>query len=143
MKKYLLILTLLMACSSQTIYSTKKHIMMGSLWEKNATKAEVIGSFGNKYKEVQDGIIYSIHGLESIQSGHFFESDILVEQYIFLDEKSLEELKAQIPCAWSENNKQKAMGHTVYSVQSGECSKHQLSYKFLPGNNFYEVRWKK
>jgi hypothetical protein len=132
-----------MACSSQRVDSAKKHVMMGFLWQKNATKAEVIGSFGNNYKEVQDGIIYSIPGLESIQSGHFFEADKLVEQYIFLDEKSLEELKSQTPCNWSENNKLVAMGHTVYKVQRGECSRQGLTYKFLPGNNYYEIRWMK
>ncbi len=116
---------------------------MESLWEKKATRKDVIRSLGDVYKEVKGGISYPFHGNYGIESAHFFESDILVEQFIFLDEKSLVELKSHATCSWIEKSDSVSLGHTVYTVKSGECLDRQVSYKFLPGNNYYEVRWRK
>jgi hypothetical protein len=105
---------------------------MESLWEKKATKKDVIRSLGDGYKEVKGGITYPFHGDYGIESAHFFESDILVEQFIFLDEKSLEELRSQATCSWIEKIDSVTLGHTVCTVKIGECLDRQVSYKFLP-----------
>ena len=143
MKLYFLILIFILSCSSQTIYIPKKPSVMNDLWKNNAKKDEVIRALGNNFKEIHGGIAYSFDEFKSFQSGHFFESDRLVEQFILIDEQSLEELKLYISCSWTEEQDLRPVGHTVYTIKSGKCSLYQISYMFLPGSNRYEVRWKK
>jgi hypothetical protein len=144
MKALILISMLLMACSSKTEHSVKKYALMDSLWKKKSSTIEVIESLGNQYKEVHEGIIYEFSGSNSIESGHFFSKEQkLVEQFIFLDEAAFLDFKKVTPCLWRESEKMESVGHTVYSVKRGRCVNKNISYEFKPGNNRYEVRWKK
>ena len=144
MKTLILLLSVLIACSSKIEHPIQKYYSMDSLWKKNATKEEVIKSFGIEYKEAHGGIIYTNPEYKNIESGHFFDkTKKLVEQFIFLDEASLLDFKKMVPCSWSENEKKESSGHTVYTVKRGKCAEKNISYEFRPGFNRYEVRWKR
>lgn len=144
MKTFLLALSFLMACTSKQDAPLKKYVLMDSLWKKDATKEEVIQLLGSEYNEAHGGVIYTFPDSKSIESGHFFDkSQALVEQFIFLDEKSLADLKIVTSCSWNESEKNESVGHTVYSVRRGKCTEKNISYEFKPGSNHYEVRWKR
>ncbi|MGE3610735.1 MAG: hypothetical protein AB7I27_14175 [Bacteriovoracaceae bacterium] len=144
MKTLILLSSILIACTSKTEHPMKKYASMDSLWTKNSSRGEVIDSLGNEYKEAHDGIIYELPSSKSVESGHFFsEAQKLVEQFIFLDEAAFLDFKKVVPCSWSESEKMESVGHTVYSIKRGRCVEKNLSYEFRPGNNRYEVRWKR
>ena len=144
MKTLILLTSILMACASKTEHPLKKYTSMDYLWMKNSSRGQVIESLGSEYKEEHGGIIYEFSSSESIESGHFFnKAQKLVEQFIFLDEASFLDFKKVIPCSWNDSEEMKSVGHTVYSIKKGSCDKKNISYEFKPGDNRYEVRWKK
>lgn len=145
MKSLLFILICLIGCTSNTNPSfQKKYIKMNSLWSENASKTEVIKTFGKEFDEVKDGIIYKIQNSQFIESGHFFDnSQKLVEQFILVDQASLKDLKQHISCEWKEREEKKSVGHTVQTIESGVCGDKNITYEYRPDIRFYEVRWKK
>jgi hypothetical protein len=144
MKTLILLSLILIACSSRTEHPVKKYVSMDSLWTNNSSRGEVIKSLGSEYKEAQGGIIYTFASSKSVESGHFFnEEQKLIEQFVFLDQAAFLDFKKVVPCLWNESEKMESVGHTVYSVKRGTCVKGNISYEFMPGNNRYEVRWKK
>jgi hypothetical protein len=144
MKALILLSLIIMACSSREQHSVKKYELMDTLWAKNSSRDEVLEFLGGQYKAVPEGIIYERPNTKSVESGHFFsEAQKLVEQFIILDEASFMDFKKLIPCSWDESEKMESLGHTVYSVKRGACAEKNITYEFQPGNNRYEVRWKK
>lgn len=144
MKVLLLFLMTFVSCSSSFKKTSKPYVLMNSLWKKSASKEEVVETLGSEYKNIEGGIRYYYPEIpDSVKSAHFFESDKLVEQFIFLDETSLSDFLVQIPCSWEKNAKRKNHGHTFYIVKEGRCVKDNITYQYLPGNGHYEVRWKK
>src|SRR5688500_2792166 len=104
MKSLLFILICLISCTSNTNPSfKKKYLKMNSLWSENASKAEVMKTLGRKFDEVKGGIFYKFQDDQIVESGHFFDnSQKLVEQFIFVDQVSLKDLKQNISCEWKE-----------------------------------------
>lgn len=144
MKFLSLLLLITAACSSSKDVSTQTYVKMNYLWNSDATKNEVIRSFGNDFKEQNGGIVYWDPQGQAIERGHFFDrNQQIAEQFILLDEKELINFKSLVTCAWSETEKMESVGHTVYSVKRGKCQSKNISYEFKPGSNTYEVRWKK
>lgn len=144
MNTFIILLSLLMACSSYVEHPVRKYVSMDTLWRNNSSKEEVIKILGKQYREISEGIVYDILNSNTIESAHFFDQDhILVEQFIFLDETLFQDFKKNTQCKWDESEKMVSVGHTVYTVKKGKCTDKNISYEFKAGNNRYEVRWKR
>lgn len=143
MKYIFLSLFFTLACSSNGEKEESRSVVMNSLWKSKATKQEIIKKLGNEYNDLGYALVYPTKWESSVKSVHWFKDDVLNEQIIHLDEKSLEQMKLDIPCPWEESEKKEGHGHTVYLVKRGKCVQNNIEYNYKPGNAYYEVRWKK
>jgi hypothetical protein len=145
MKKLILILLLLIsACSSSAENKKYKSLILNELWEKHSTRIEVIKSLGDKFTEVDSGIVYKYPNSDRPEIGLFFDtSNKLVEQFAFLDESSLQHLKKSVNCKWNETEEVKNVAHYQRTIKKGSCSALSITYETYLGLNAYEVRWKR
>lgn len=145
MKKLILILLLLISgCSSSGENKRYKFQIQNDLWEKQSTKSEVIKSLGTGFTEVDSGIVYKYPNSDRPEIGLFFDaSNKLVEQFAFLDERSLQDFKSSINCKWKEVEEVKSVAHYQRTIKKGSCSALSITYETYLGLNAYEVRWKR
>lgn len=136
------ILLFFIACSSKNVAPESIYITMNKLWKDKVSKEQLIIKLGDNYKTVEDAIIYPFSSPESISSVHWFKEGILNEQIIFLDEKSLDKMRSDIPCQWEETEQNEDHGHIIYSVRRGKCKQSSIEYNYRPGYANFEVRWK-
>ena len=145
MKKLILILLLLISgCSSSGENKRYKFQIQNDLWEKQSTKSEVIKSLGAEFTEVDSEIVYKYPNSDRPEIGLFFDaSNKLVEQFAFLDERSLQDFKSSINCKWKEVEEVKSVAHYQRTIKKGSCSALSITYETYLGLNAYEVRWKR
>ena len=103
----------------------------------------MIKELGTGYEEKHKGIIYRFLW-NSIESGYFFDSTgKLSTQFLFVPKEKLEELKKIISCAWNEKSEIKDIGHTIHTIESGQCASENISYEYRPSMLLYEFRWER
>lgn len=143
--KLLFFLLFAIACSQVSTKPQERYEVMDGLWIRKATKAEVTDTLGIPSEQVNQGMVYRPpQSRASITSAHFFDKNgLLQEQFILLHEDQLQELKAQLKCSWSVQEKVLSTPHTVRKVESGQCNSRNITYDFLPQSVLYEVRWKR
>lgn len=134
----------LCACSSSLQVRDKKYLVLKELWEKSSKRAEAIKELGGGFSQVDSGIVYTYPNSKRPEIGLFFDSsDRLIEQFVFIDEKSLVQFKASIHCKWNETEEERAIAHYYRTIKKGSCPKLNIYYEAFPDINAYEVRWKK
>lgn len=133
------------SCTSNNSSSSKdKYEVMNNLWQNKANKSEVISALGANYQVVSNGITYSFPTFNYPKSGHFFsQTNQLVIQFIFLEEKEFESFKAKIKCPWDIVKKKDSSGHAIKTIVYGTCKNLNITYKYPSNLNTYEIRWEK
>lgn len=135
----------IVSCSSNSL-SSSKHMyeVMNDLWQNKANKSEVISALGANYQTVSNGITYSFLTFNYPKSGHFFsQTDQLIIQFIFLEEKEFETFKTKVKCPWEVVRKKDSSGHAIKTIEYGTCKSLNITYKYPSNLNTYEIRWEK
>jgi hypothetical protein len=140
-----LLLALCVSCTTNTKEQvTSTYLEMKNLWKKNATTEDVKKTFGNNFKEVDSGIIYTFANSKFPEFGFFFDtSNKLRSQFAYMGEASLESFKKELKCDWKETQENKSIAHYTKIVKKGSCTDRSISYEMNSGLNAFEVRWKK
>lgn len=143
--KFSILLLSFVSCAQISARTQTRYEIMDQLWNKKATKAEVIAVFGVPSEEGNQGIAYRPSQFRnSIVSAHFFDkNNTLEEQFILMHDDELQKLKEHLKCSWKIQEKVLSTPHTVRTVESGKCDSRNISYDFLPTSVLYEVRWKR
>jgi len=139
------LLNLCFSCSTKSTNQIKdNNILMNDLWQKKATAEDVKKVFGDNFKQVDSGIIYTFPSSKFPERGFFFDSsDKLRGQFIFMNKAALENFKKAITCDWKESEEKKTIAHYTKMIKKGSCSSLSISYEADPSLNAFEVRWKK
>lgn len=133
------------SCTSNKSASSKdRYEVMNDLWQNKANKSEVISALGPNYQVAPSGITYSFTTFNYPKSGHFFnQANQITVQFIFLEKDEFETFKHKIKCPWSVEKKMVSSGHTVKTIEYGECKILSLKYTYPSNLNTYEIRWEK
>lgn len=139
------ILALCFSCSTKQIAEKKdKYILMDDLWREEATIDEIKKTFGDHFKEVESGIIYTFPNSNFPETGFFFDSSSKLRgQFVFMDEASLARFKKAMKCNWKETEETKLVTHYTRTYTKGSCTDLSISYETYPEMNAFEVRWKR
>lgn len=139
------ILILCFSCSTKSTNEMKdKFVLMNDLWQKKVTAEDVKKMFGENFKEVDSGIIYTFPNSKFPEQGFFFDSSQKLRgQFAFMDEASLVRFKKALGCDWKESEEKRTVAHFERTIKKGLCPKLSMSYETYPGLNAYEFRWKK
>lgn len=117
---------------------------MNDLWHNKANKSEVISALGPNYQDTPSGITYSFTTFNYLKSSHFFnQANQMTVQFIFLEKDEFQTFKHKIKCPWSVEKKMVSSGHTVKTIEYGECKSLSLKYTYPSNLNTYEIRWEK
>ncbi len=117
---------------------------MNDLWQNKANKLELISALGTNYHVVPSGITYSFTTFNYPKSGHFFnQANQLIVQFIFLETNEFETFKGKIKCPWNIEKKMVSSGHTVQTIEYGECKSLSIKYIYPSNLNTFEIRWEK
>ena len=142
--KIILIFFLVSCTNIQKGMQKNKYITMQDLWKSNASKEKVIKTFGDNFQKTNDGIIYLDKNTNYPENGFYFDkSQTLDEQFIFLKKSEFEFFKKNIHCKWIIISDVDTTTHSYKTIESGECKKENIEYKYPSGLNAYEIRWKK
>ena len=139
------ILIFFFSCSTKSIVEEKeKYVLMNNLWQKETTIEDIKKNFGNNFKDVEGGIIYTFPNSKFPEMGFFLNaSKKLREQFIFIDEISLVHFKEAIKCEWKETEEKKTTAYYTRTIKKGFCKNLSIIYETYPSLNALEVRWKK
>ncbi len=139
------LLLFVVSCTSNKSASSKnRYEVMNDLWQNKANKSEVISALGTNYQVAPSGITYPFTTFNYPKSGHFFnQANQLIVQFIFLEKDEFETFKQKIKCPWSVEKKMVFSGHTVKTIEYGECKSLSLKYTYPSNLNTYEIRWGK
>ena len=142
---FLTILTLCFSCSTKPTDQVKdKYALMNDLWKDKANAEDIKRAFGDGFKEVESGIIYTFPNSKFPELGFFFDStNKLRGQFAFMDEAALESFKKTMNCNWRETEEKRQIAHYIRTINKGTCSSLSISYETYVGLNAYEVRWKR
>lgn len=117
-------------------------IQMNNVWQAKSTKENIIKSFGQNFKEVEEGISYNYGATSFTKMAFFFnESNKLVDQFAIIDDEALNNFKNELHCDWDVRKSQLDKVHAVKTIESGECLDQHVKYFFRKDLGFYEVRW--
>ena len=133
------------SCTSNKSSSSKdRYEVMNDLWQNKANKLELISALGTNYHVVPSGITYSFKSFNYPKSGHFFnQANQLTVQFIFLEKNEFETFNDKIKCPWNVEKKMVSSGHTVKTIEYGECKSLSIKYTYPSNLNTYEIRWEK
>ena len=145
MKKLTLFLIFLIsACTSSAENKKSKYIVLNDLWEKRSTRNDVIKALGDDYVKTDSGVLYLYPNSKRPEIGLFFDSsNRLTEQFVFIPEQALQQLKSAINCKWQETAEEKDIAHYRRIIKRGTCTSLSISYETYLDLNAYEVRWKR
>jgi hypothetical protein len=132
------------SCSTKSTDQLRdKYTLMNDLWQKKATAEDVKKTFGDNFKEVASGIIYTFPNSKFPELGFFFDSsNKLRGQFAFMDEASLGRFKKTLKCNWQETQEERTIAHYIRTIKKGLCTDLSISYETYLSLNAYEVRWK-
>ena len=141
---FLTILTLCFSCSTKPTDQVKdKYALMNDLWKDKANAEDIKRAFGDGFKEVESGIIYTFPNSKFPELGFFFDSsNKLRGQFAFMDEASLGRFKKTLKCNWQETQEERTIAHYLRTIKKGLCTDLSISYETYLSLNAYEVRWK-
>jgi hypothetical protein len=141
---FLTILTLCFSCSTKPTDQVKdKYALMNDLWKDKASAEDIKRAFGDGFKEVESGIIYTFPNSKFPELGFFFDSsNKLRGQFAFMDEASLGRFKKALKCNWQETQEERTIAHYIRTIKKGLCTDLSISYETYLSLNAYEVRWK-
>ena len=141
---FLTILTLCFSCSTKPTDQVKdKYALMNDLWKDKANAEDIKRAFGDAFKEVESGIIYTFPNSKFPELGFFFDSsNKLRGQFAFMDEASLGRFKKTLKCNWQETQEERTIAHYLRTIKKGLCTDLSISYETYLSLNAYEVRWK-
>lgn len=133
------------SCTSNKPASNKdRYEVMNDLWQNKANKSEVISALGANYQVAASGITYSFTTFNYPKSGHFFnQANQLTVQFIYLEKNEFETFNNKIKCPWKVEKKMVSSGHTVQTIEYGECKSLGIKSTYPSNLNTYEIRWEK
>jgi len=133
------------SCTSNKPASNKdRYEVMNDLWQNKANKSEVISALGANYQVAASGITYSFTTFNYPKSGHFFnQANQLTVQFIYLEKNEFETFNNKIKCPWKAEKKMVSSGHTVQTIEYGECKSLGIKYTYPSNLNTYEILWEK
>jgi hypothetical protein len=78
------------------------------------------------------------------KSGYFFnQANQLTVQFIFIEKNKFVTFNDKIKCPWNVEKKMVTSGHTVKTIEYGECKSLSIKYTYPSNLNTYEIRWEK
>jgi hypothetical protein len=145
MKIFIVALFSIISCSSNDIViNESKYIQMNDLWKMNGGIEDVKKVFGNKSRPVESGIMYTYPNSNFPEMAFFFDSsNKLREQFVFLQEAALQELKKEINCKWKETVETRDIAHYQRTIKKGSCPELNITYETYLDLNAFELRWKR
>jgi hypothetical protein len=134
---------LLAGCSYKpTIAPVNNYMTLNNVWEKKYSKEKIVQIYGQKFKEVPEGILYDDSN-NNPEKGFYFDAKMmLVEQFIVLNQNEFDSFLKEVTCYWIHQEEVKHMSHYFRVIKKGECKKYSVSYVQDSSLKSYEMRWR-